>query len=253
MFQNGISKQPMLKIGMKASMLVAAVVAVWALAGRTNETVTVRAQTPPRAESTRTSPIPLDPSKGTEIGAVYEAFLSPQQEGGEEEDTPAVIPSQFRSTTPSVPRNDRPDRGHAVIEFNKELSKAYVHLAITNVKLEEINMLHLHCGRPGQLGPIIVDFGMMGNLNDYLADGILSLEVTNEDIEAVLEHSHGLVGAFTSGCPIVPTIPNDKVKTIAGMEIIARQGELYFNLHTTGQTYFGNIRGQFERVTVPTN
>lgn len=251
MFQTGIFKQPMVKIGTKAIALVAALIAVVALTGGANETVTVSAQTPPRAESTRTSPIPLDPSKGTEIGAVYEAFLSPQQEGGEEEDTPAIIPSQFRSTTPSVPRNERPDRGHAVIEFNKELSKAYVHLAIADVKVEDINMLHLHCGRPGQLGPIIVDFGMMGNLNEYLADDVLSLEVTNEDIEAVVDHGHGLVAAFTAGCPIVPTIPNDKVKTIAGMEIIARQGELYFNLHTTGQTYFGDIRGQFERVNVP--
>ena len=25
---------------------------------------------------------------------------------------------------------------------------------------------------------------------------------------------------------------------------LAEQGELYFNLHTTGQTYFGDIRGQ---------
>jgi len=38
------------------------------------------------------------------------------------------------------------------------------------------------------------------------------------------------------------------VKTIGGMELIARQGELYFNLHTAGQTYFGDIRGQFEAV-----
>jgi hypothetical protein len=51
--------------------------------------------------------------------------------------------------------------------------------------------------------------------------------------------------AFTRGCPIVPSLPADKVRTIAGMELIARQGELYFNLHTAGQTYFGDIRGQF--------
>jgi hypothetical protein len=28
------------------------------------------------------------------------------------------------------------------------------------------------------------------------------------------------------------------------MAYIAQQGELYFNLHTTGQTFFGDIRGQ---------
>ena len=35
-----------------------------------------------------------------------------------------------------------------------------------------------------------------------------------------------------------------KVKTVAGMEYIARKGELYFNLHTKDQMFFGNIRGQ---------
>ena len=38
-----------------------------------------------RPEFERESPIPLNPSEGSEIGFVYEAYLSPQQEGGEEE------------------------------------------------------------------------------------------------------------------------------------------------------------------------
>jgi hypothetical protein len=37
-----------------------------------------------------------------------------------------------------------------------------------------------------------------------------------------------------------------KVSTIAGMAAFAKQGNLYFNLHTTGQTYFGDIRGQLQ-------
>ncbi len=197
-----------------------------------------------RAELDQASPIPLNPAAGAEVGNVYEAFLSPQQEGGEEEDTPALIPPEFRSTTPSVPRNQRTSRGHAVIEFTRDLSSATVFLAVENVNPDEINMLHLHCGRPGQLGPILIDFSLAGDLNTYLADGLLSIEVTNADIVAVTSHVHSLVGQFTAGCPIVPGTP-DKVLTIAGMELIARQGELYFNLHTTGQTYFGDIRGQF--------
>ncbi|MFN8371820.1 MAG: CHRD domain-containing protein [Anaerolineae bacterium] len=198
-----------------------------------------------RAETELQSPIPLNPGAGAEIGFVYEAYMSPLQEGGEEEDTPALIPPEFRSTEPSVSRNERTSRGHAVIEFTRDLSRAYVFLAVENVNPEDINMLHLHCGRPGQLGPIIVDFSMIGNVNTYLADGVLRVEVTNEDIVAVTDHAQGLIGAFTAGCPIVPSIPNDKVRTIAGMELIARQGELYFNLHTRAQTYFGDIRGQF--------
>lgn len=201
-----------------------------------------------RAETERESPIPLNPAAGSEVGFVYEAFLSPQQEGGEEEDTPALIPGEFRSTAPSVPRNERTSRGHAVLEFTNDLSKAYVYLAIENVKPEDVVMLHLHCGRPGQLGPIIVDFGLAGNINDYLADNFFTGEIVNEDIVATANHGSGLISAFTSGCPIVPTIPTDKVKTVAGLEYIARQGDLYFNLHTAGQVYFGDIRGQFHLV-----
>lgn len=201
-----------------------------------------------RGESDRQSPIPLNPAAGQEIGFVYEAFLSPHQEGGEEEDTPAFIPAEFRSTEPSVPRNQRTSRGHSVIEFTNDLSKAYVYLAVENVNPEDVVMLHLHCGRPGQLGPIIIDFSLAGNINEYLADGLFAIEITNEDIVAAANHGSGLIGAFTSGCPIIPSIPTDKVKTIAGMELIAREGELYFNLHTKGQTYFGDIRGQFHLV-----
>jgi hypothetical protein len=206
-----------------------------------------------RAESELQSPIPLNPAAGSEIDAVYQAFLSPQQEGGEEEDTPAFIPAEFRSTAPSVSRNERTSRGHAVIEFTQDLSRAYVFLAVENVNPEDVVMLHLHCGRPGQLGPIIIDFSIAGSINTYLQDGVMSIELTNEDIVAAAAHGHSLIDAFTSGCPIIPTIPTDKVRTIAGMELIARQGELYFNLHTAGQVYFGDIRGQFSLVPDASN
>lgn len=201
-----------------------------------------------RTELTAASPIELDPSRGSEMGAVYEAFLSPHQEGGEEEETPTLIPSIFKSTAPSVDRNDRMSRGHGILSFTKDLSKAYVHVAIEGVDVEEIVMFHIHCGRPGQLGPILVDFALMGDLQAYWADGRLALEVTNEDIVTTATHGEGLVAAFTAGCPIVAAVPLDKVKTVAGMETIARQGELYFNLHTKGQTFFGDIRGQLQPV-----
>lgn len=191
------------------------------------------------------SPIVLDPSKGQEIGYIYEAFLSPHQEGDEEENVPPLTPPQFLSTEPSVPRNERDARGHAVIEFTKDYSKAYVYLAVENVNPDDVVLLHLHCGRPGQLGPIIVDFGLMGDLTDLLADGIMKMEITNEDIVAAANHGHGLVAAFTAGCPITLALPTDKIKTVAGMAMVARDNELYFNLHTKAQTFYGDIRGEF--------
>lgn len=205
-------------------------------------------ETVAREEHTRESPIELDPLGGERIAYIYEAYLSPQQEGGEEEDTPNFIPDVFQSTQPSVSREERPARGHGVIEFTADLSRAYVYLALENIDPETINMLHIHCGRPGQLGPILVDFALIGDIATYLEDGVMQVEIRNEDIERTAQHGEGLVGAFTAGCPIVAAIPADKVKTVGGMEYIARQGELYFNVHTYAQTFFGDIRGQVKHV-----
>lgn len=201
-------------------------------------------------EITMESPIELNPANGKAIGAVYEAYLSPEQEGGEEEDTPDIIPDVFKSTAPSVPRAARTSHGHGVLSFTNDLSAAYVHVAIENVNPEDINMFHIHCGLPGQLGPIIVDFNLKGDPATYFEDGVLTMEILNEDIVAVTDHGEGVVGAFTAGCPIILAVPMDRVKTIAGMQQIAEEGELYFNLHTKGQTYFGDIRGQLRRVDV---
>jgi hypothetical protein len=69
--------------------------------------------------------------------------------------------------------------------------------------------------------------------------------VTDKAIEETADSGHGLVGTLAAGCPILPSTPAlGKVKTVAGMEYIARRGELYLNLHTKGQMFFGDIRGQ---------
>jgi hypothetical protein len=198
----------------------------------------------PRAELTRESSVPLNVEAASEIGFVYEAYLSPQQEGDEEENTPRLTPGVFRSTAPSVPREERTSRGHAVLEFTNDLSRAYVYLQVVNVNPEDVVMLHLHCGRPSQLGPIMVDFSMMGDVVEYLEDGTMAVEITNADIEAVIDNGEGFIGAFTAGCPIMPGVPGN-FTTIGGMAYVARQGELYFNLHTAGQTFYGDIRGAF--------
>ncbi|MEM7800992.1 MAG: CHRD domain-containing protein [Chloroflexota bacterium] len=205
-----------------------------------------------KAEIDLAGPIELNPSGGKEIGWAYEAYLSPEQEGGEEEETPEIIPDVFKSTASSVDREERPSIGHGTLSFTKDLSTAYVHIAIENVNPEEINMFHIHCGLPAQLGPILVDFGLMGDPTLYFDDGILSMEILNEDLEAVIDHGEGIVGLRTAGCPIESSTPLDRVRTIAGMQQFAEAGELYFNVHTVGQTYFGEMRGQLHRAEMPT-
>ena len=151
------------------------------------------------------SGVSLKPLAGDEVGMVFEAWLSPQQEGGEEDDTPSFVPAAFKSTKPSANREIRPARGHGTLTFTRDFSRAFAHVKITNVDPSEIAMFHIHCGRPGMLGPIIVDFGLRQDLGQVFADGELSVEITNEDLVAAASHGHGLVGAFTAGCPILPS------------------------------------------------
>jgi hypothetical protein len=194
----------------------------------------------------------LRPNAGQEIGRIYQAWLSPLQQGGEEADTPSAVPGAFRSTAPSVARNARQSRGHGTLAITRDQGRAYAHVKIEGIDPQDIVLFHIHCGRPGQLGPILVDFGLTRdgprNLPASFVNGEFSVEITNEDLVAVTDHSHGPLGFFTAGCPIIPAVPTDRVRTIAGLALIAEQGELYFNLHTKGQMFFGDIRGQLTPV-----
>ncbi len=214
-----------------------------------------QAATPISQTSASSMPPPaLDPSRGRDVGMVFEAFLSPQQEPDEEENTPATTPPMFRSTTPSLSRARRVEaghRGHGQIRFSRDLSRAWVDVRVEGVDPATVNMFHIHCGRPGILGPILVDFSLATDVRQNLADGLFSIELTNEHITRTVAHGHDPMGAFTMGC-IIPSgslggAAPTKVSTIAGMAQIAMEGELYFNLHTTGQTYFGDMRGQISR------
>ena len=125
----------------------------------------------PRLELDRESPIPLNVEAAKEIGFVYQAFPSPQQEGGEEEDAPDIMPEKYLPSAPSTPREERPSIAHSVLEFTNDLSRAYLHVELKNVDPEGIEMFHLHCGRPAELGPIIVDVGLMGDVSEFLRMG----------------------------------------------------------------------------------
>jgi hypothetical protein len=96
-------------------------------------------------------------------------------------------------------------------------------------------MFHIHCGNPGILGPILIDFSESTDIQKDLADGVLPVELKNEHLVKVVDHGHGLVGAFTAGCAIPDGAPTSKVSTIAGMMQYALQRQLYFNLHTPGR------------------
>jgi hypothetical protein len=227
--------------------------------GPTDSPREVEAATPaPASAPSSSSPVAapaLDAGRGKEIGLVFEAYLSPWQEGDEEENTPSSTPTQFRSTGTSQSRAQREaagHRAHGMLRFTNDLSRAYVDVRVEGVKGADVTMFHIHCGRPGILGPILVDFAQATDIKENLADGTFSVELTNEHIVRTAESGKGLVGVATSGCVIPsPSLGSNtpvKTPTIAGMARLARDGELYFNLHTAAQTYFGDMRGQIHRV-----
>lgn len=193
----------------------------------------------------------LDASRGKEVGMVFESWLSPWQEGDEEANTPGSTPAAFRSTTASQTRAEREAAGHRAhgqLRFSKDLSRAWADVRVEGVPLAAVTMFHIHCGRPGILGPIVVDFSQVTNIKENIADGTFSVELGDEALVKTAKAGEGLVGVATMGCVIPsPSLGSQtplKYSTIAGLARLARDGELYFNLHTSGQTYYGDIRGQ---------
>jgi hypothetical protein len=241
---------------------VSALVLLWAC-NPADQASTAEAATTPASASAASVGAPaasLDPGRGKEVGLVFEAFLSPWQEGDEEENTPSSTPAKFRSTTASQSRAAREaagHRAHGLLRFSNDLSRAWVDVRVEGVDLSAVNMFHIHCGRPGILGPILVDFSLVTDIKQNLADGTFSVELTDEHIVKTARAGEGLVGVATMGCVIPgPSLGSNtpvKTSTIAGMAQLAREGELYFNLHTTGQTYFGDIRGQIQRAETRAN
>jgi CHRD domain/RTX calcium-binding nonapeptide repeat (4 copies) len=175
----------------------------------------------------------------------YEAFVNPAQEPGGVFDSDA--------------------RGYGKLSFAKNLSFAEIDLQITGLEPSEITALHIHCGPPGVLGPIVVDLGQYGDFTSTFVDGKLSVRVTNENLTFINpeDHTHtptlpttppsptstidGLpddgIPKLPEGCPVDTNLPG-QVNTVAGFESLARRGVMYFNFHTEANSFYGEMRGQ---------
>ena len=178
-----------------------------------------------------------DPALGATTFTVYDAFMSPAQEPGEESETPKLLEKQLGATKPSTPRAQRTSRGHGKIRFARDLTTAYVDVEIKGVDPSDILMFHIHCGPPGGLGPILVDLGTK------FVNGKLATKITNENINFASMLPKGFKFKLPESCPIEPGFPV-QVTTVGGMEHLARKGVLYFNLHTKAHTFYGEMRGQ---------
>jgi hypothetical protein len=186
-----------------------------------------------------------DPAQGAAAFTVYEGWMSPQQQPGDESDAPKVLAKAtgLQSTEPSVPREQRKSRGWGQLRFTKDLTRAYVDIEVTGVNPVDIVMFHIHCGPPGVLGPIIVDFGELGSLPKLLASGKMTAELSNKNITFIKQLPKGLKPALPESCPVEIGFPTQSM-TISALEYLARKGVLYFNLHTKANTFYGEVRGQ---------
>jgi hypothetical protein len=205
------------------------------------------------AATTSAAPRPAaaleDPSAGLTTFYVFESYLSPQQQPGEETDAPKVLEklTGLQNTATPTPREQRKSLGHGQIRFNKNLSRAIVDVEIKGVNPADIVMFHVHCGPPGVLGPIIVNFGEFGDLSKTFVNGRFSAELSNKNITYVKDMP-GLKPSIPESCPAELGFLPTQAMTIAGLEYLARKGVLYFNLHTKAHTFYGEMRGQIHTV-----
>lgn len=192
-----------------------------------------------------------DPALGATTYITYEAFMSPAQQPGEESEVPKPLEKSLGATKPSTPRAQRASRGWGRVRFTRDFTSAQIEVEIKGVDPADILMFHIHCGPPGFLGPIMVDFGQFGALPQKLANGKLSVKIANENLTWASMLPKGLKNlTLPESCPIEPGYPT-QVKTLVGMESLARRGLLYFNLHTKAHTYYGEMRGQLSPAAAP--
>lgn len=106
-----------------------------------------------------------DPALGTQLFTEYEAFLSTGQEPEEPVGSTGL--------------------GYGNLRFARDLSFGEIYVQIDNIDPAEIVGFHLHCGPPGFLGPILINFDQYGDFEDTISNGQFSARVNNDDVTFV--------------------------------------------------------------------
>lgn len=140
---------------------------------------------------------------------------------GEQEVTPPGAPS-----VPSI-GVITDTRARAQVEVAKDLSSFRFRLIVRNGN--DVTQAHLHCGRPGQNGPVVVFLSALipqgQDVNGVLAYGTRR----NEHIEPGAAACEALIGR--------------PINNIASLAAAAFDGLIYANVHTV-QNPAGEVRGQ---------
>lgn len=146
----------------------------------------------------------------------FHAFLS-----GAQEVTPPDAPA-----TPSLGVATNTS-AQVLVEFSRNLASFNFVLNVRNGR--GVTQAHLHCGRPGENGPIVVFLSAM-NANGEDVNGPFGRgRRANENIEASAAECEALIG--------------HPVRNIASLAFAAHQGLIYANVHTIDNPA-GEVRGQ---------
>ena len=93
-------------------------------------------------------------SRSSKVGAQYQSWLSPWQEGDDETHAPKNGPKAFQSTETPRTRAQiaaQGAKGYGIISVLNDFSSAFVEVELAGIKASDILMFHIHCGAPGVL------------------------------------------------------------------------------------------------------
>lgn len=113
------------------------------------------------------------------------------------------------------------------VRFARDLSSFRFILPVQNGR--QITQAHLHCGRPGQNGPVVVF--------------LFPLNPSGVDVDGVLSDGSRTSADIIAGAANCETAIGRPVRDIASLAFAARDGLVYANVHTVTNGA-GEVRGQ---------
>ena len=161
------------------------------------------------------------PLAASEAGEDHYTFDLQARLSGEQEVTPPAAP-----TVPSL-GVITDAKARVQIQVERDLSSFRFRLVVRNGN--DVTQAHLHCGRPGQNGPVVVFLSAL-NAEGQDVNGLLSQGTRrNEHIEPGAAACEELIGR--------------PINNIASLAAAAFDGLIYANVHTI-QNPAGEVRGQ---------
>jgi hypothetical protein len=133
-------------------------------------------------------------------------------------------------------------RGTITVSFNKALSELEFVLEVRAGV--DVLQAHLHCGRPGQNGPVVVFLFPVGGTAALLPPGV---DVDGRLARGTLTNDN--VRPSAANCNQPPPVGIERpVNNIASLFFAAKDGLIYANVHTVEHTS-GEVRGQLIEVS----